>query len=168
MIQPWPLDPNTVVMTPQNHPLIQTACELCLTICMDGMLINIQIQRNKDTNTKIGTTFFMDYCVWILVPNFQRDMHSLHHFKLHLCLLQWNLFLNHRFVWTQFFSFSISIFIKENMYRVIRAFKPDTLGVQESWDDYQIAENIGFGGDYRYGSDNFFFVLYNCNYLFNA
>ena len=24
----------------------------------------------KDTNRKIRTTFFIDYCVWILVPNF--------------------------------------------------------------------------------------------------
>ena len=31
---------------------------------------------NKDPNRKIRTTFFMDYCVWILVPNFQQDMHS--------------------------------------------------------------------------------------------
>ena len=54
------------------------------------------------------------------------------------------------------------------MYRVIRAFKPDTLGVQESWDDYQIAENIGFGGDYRYGSDNFFlfFIIANIFLIF--
>ena len=30
----------------------------------------------KDTNRKIRTTFFIDYCVWILVPNSLQDMHS--------------------------------------------------------------------------------------------
>ena len=32
--------------------------------------------RAKDTNRKIRTTFFIDYCVWILVPNSKQDMHS--------------------------------------------------------------------------------------------
>ena len=31
---------------------------------------------HKDTNRKIRTTFFIDYCVWILVPNSLQDMHS--------------------------------------------------------------------------------------------
>ena len=30
-----------------------------------------QILFFKDTNRKIGTTFFVDYCVWVLVPNSQ-------------------------------------------------------------------------------------------------
>ena len=33
-------------------------------------------KKVKDTNIKIRTTFFIDYCVWILVPNSQQDMHS--------------------------------------------------------------------------------------------
>ena len=39
---------------------------------------------------------------------------------------------------------------KDNMYKIIRAFNPDTLGVQESFNDEEISENIGFGTDYRY------------------
>ena len=38
----------------------------------------------------------------------------------------------------------------ENIYETIRAFNPDILGVQEDEGmNIQIAENIGYGNDYR-------------------
>ena len=48
---------------------------------------------------------------------------------------------------------------KDNMYKIIRAFNPDTLGVQESFNDEEISENIGFGTDYRY-----LYMYYICTY----
>ena len=65
---------------------------------------------SKDTNRKIRTTFYIDYCVWNLVQIPSKTctapfVHGSHRLILHLCLLHccWNPFWNHRCIWTRFF-----------------------------------------------------------------
>ena len=61
----------------------------------------------KDTNRKIRTTFSIEYCCWILVPNTKPGAHSAFVVSLtsfHLCLCCWNQVWNrsnfHRCVWS--------------------------------------------------------------------
>ena len=73
---------------------------------MYGM--NNIVWTSKDTNRKIGTTLFIDYCVWILVPSKTCTapfVHGSHLLRLHLCLLCycWNNVWNHRCIRNRFF-----------------------------------------------------------------
>ena len=58
------------------------------------------VPGNKDINRKIWTIFFIDYCVWILVPNSYNKTGAACcslHLRCHLYLMRcWNHFLNHR------------------------------------------------------------------------
>ena len=60
---------------PQN--LVSRCCLVIHSEYVDthkyGHISDIQ---SNDTNRKIRTTFFLDYCVWMLVLNSKQDMHS--------------------------------------------------------------------------------------------
>ena len=91
------------------------------------LTIQIQWQNLKIFYRKIRTTFFIDNCVWILVPNSKQDMHDAYCAQLTspqtspvFTVLLLEPFWNHRCIWTRiFWSFYYLRSMFNKIYRLV-------------------------------------------------